>query len=131
MEAFTADDGSGYRQGRIFGKAFRAHRVAWAITHGEWPSYEIDHINGDRSDNRINNLREASRMENARNRGANINSPSGLKGVSWSKSSGKWRARITAGGPENNLGFFDTAEDAHAAYCVAANKLHREFARTE
>lgn len=127
--AFTSDDGSGYRQGRIFGKAYRAHRVAWAITYGAWPDNEIDHINGIRSDNRLVNLRMATRAENQRNTPLSKRNSSGFRGVDWHERTGKWRARITAGGPSIYLGLFGTAEEAHAAYLDAAKKLHREFSR--
>lgn len=128
-EAFTSDDGVGYRQGRIFGKSYRAHRVAWAIYHGAWPADEIDHINGCRMDNRLENLREATREENGRNAGAKITNTSGFKGVSWKKDIGKWRARILVSGVEHSLGVFDCPKEAHQAYSEAARRMHGEFAK--
>lgn len=91
---------------------------------------QVDHINGDGLDNRRANLRLASHAENLRNRRLNANSASGLKGVYWHKSSGRWAAQIQANGQRKRLGFFDTPEAAHAAYCAAAQIHHGEFART-
>lgn len=62
-----AQPSKGYRTGRIKGKNYKAHRAAWAVTHGEWPQGQIDHINGDRSDNRLSNLRAVSQSENGKN----------------------------------------------------------------
>lgn len=112
-------------------KGFRlmAHRVAFAIYHGKWPEKEIDHINGDPTDNRIDNLREASRAENARNYPKPKSNTSGLKGVTWNKASKKWQAAIRINGKSKYLGLFDCAEEAHKAYCEHAEKYHGQFAR--
>lgn len=130
-EAFTAAHGEGYRQGQVFGTPYLAHRVIWAIVYGEWPVNAIDHINMDRSDNRLANLRHTDRGKNNCNRGAQINNTSGFKGVTWDKRSMKWKAQIGAFGKNHYLGLFATAEAAHAAYCKAAKKYHGEFARFE
>lgn len=129
-EAFTAAHGEGYRQGLVFGWPYLAHRVIWAIVYGEWPVNDIDHINMDRSDNRLANLRHATRGENTCNRGAQINNTSGFKGVTWDKRSMKWMAQIGAFGKNHNLGLFATAEEAHAAYRSASQRMHGEFSRT-
>ena len=126
-EAFTADDGAGYRQGSIFDQSFRAHRIAWAISYGVWPQNHIDHINGDKSDNRLCNLRDASRSENMSNSQKRVDNTSGFKGVS--RAAGKWVARIYARGKKHHIGYFDTAEDAAAAYAKASAELHGEFGR--
>lgn len=126
--AFTANL-NGYRQGMVFGRTYYAHRVAWAIHYGEWPEDQIDHINCDRSDNRISNLRKASNTENARNKKLQRNNTSGLKGASWSSRRGKWAATICADRKQRKLGFFDTKEEAHEAYAKASLELHAEFAR--
>ena len=94
---------------------------------GKWPENDIDHINVARGDNRFSNLREATRSENLRNRGAQKNNTSGFKGVSWQKSSRKWDARINIHGKVVHLGYFDDPEDAYQAYCQAAKELHGEF----
>lgn len=88
-----------------------------------------DHINGNTLDNRRENLRIATYMENGRNRGKQANNTSGFKGVSWHKRNRKWWAQIQVDGKHFSLGFFTTPEKAHAIYCEAATKQHREFAR--
>ena len=105
---------------------YRAHHLAWLHFYGEPAQGFLDHMNGDRGDNRIVNLRSATRDQNNQNRA----STSGFKGVSWSKQKQRWRARIQAGGRRIELGRFATPEAAHAAYAKAAAKLHGEFARS-
>lgn len=129
-EAFTAHL-NGYKQGRILGEYASAHRVAWAMHYGSCPDGEVDHINMVRDDNRIVNLRLATPSNNRMNRGSQKNNTSGYKGVFWQKLRGKWMAQIQIDGRAIFLGRYDSKEDAHAAYCEAANKYHGEFARTE
>lgn len=119
---------TGYRQVRVGKALVYAHRLAWAIHHGEWPALALDHINGERDDNRIANLRLASRAENAWNRGAQVNSSHGQKGVTWNGAMKKWCARIMAHGTRRHLGYFDDLNDAARAYEVAARELHGDFA---
>lgn len=119
----------GYRVFSFEGSGYRAHRVIWLIVHGEWPAKHLDHVNGDRADNRLVNLRECGDLQNARNRGKHPRNTSGFKGVSWDSNRGKWIAQIRIGGKRNKyLGRFDSAVEAHAAYCVAAAQYHGEFA---
>lgn len=120
--ALIATNNQGYRWGTIFDKNYRAHRVLWAIVHGDWPSGHIDHINGNRSDNRIINLRDISREENCRNAKRYRNNGSGVQGVGWCKQSGKWRARIRVGGKQISLGKFESLEDAAAVRKVAERR---------
>lgn len=117
-EAFTSFS-NGYRDGRIFDRAYRAHRVVWAIVYGETPSMEIDHIDGDRANNRIENLRLVTGAENQRNKGLNKNNTSGVLGVCWDKGRGKWMARISHKGKAVSLGRFDNKNDAIAARNLA------------
>lgn len=91
------------------------HRVVWALTHGAWPEGEIDHINGDRSDNRLVNLRLVSHSQNMKNSPIKGNNTSGTLGISWHKASRKWHARIYDGGHCHSLGYFADKEAA----CVA------------
>jgi hypothetical protein len=120
---------AGYRIVRIDGKNYRAHRVIWLMAHGDWPEYEIDHINGNRDDNRISNLRHATRLQNAKNVGLSRRNKWGSKGVSWDSLKGSWRADICADGRARFLGNFATIPEARAAYSAAALELHGEFGR--
>lgn len=116
-EAFTAVDGKGYRHGSLDKTYLRLHRVVWAMSHGSWPSGEIDHINGNRLDNRLENLRLVSASENHRNQKQYKNNTSGRPGVSWYKPYAKWRATISVGGGRSkHLGYFDCLEEASAAW---------------
>jgi hypothetical protein len=110
----------------IDGALYRAHRLAWLYITGEWPR-EVDHINGSRDDNRWCNLREATRSENNANSRRGRNNTSGYKGV-WRAASGRWTACITVNYRQIHLGRFDAPEEAHAAYCAAADKHFGEFA---
>jgi len=118
---------TGYIAISIDGHRYQAHRLAWLYVNGKWPSLEIDHINGLRSDNRIANLREASRSENQQNR----KTPSSRKlrhsafmGVSMDKRDGIYFAQIKTNGKTKNLGRFIAQEDAHVAYLKAKREIH-------
>ena len=95
-------------------KHYYAHRLAWRITNGYWPDF-IDHINGDRADNRISNLREVPKQDNHRNMKCFSNSTTKVPGVSFHKQTSKWRAYITVDTKQRSLGCFDAFEDAVAA----------------
>lgn len=127
-QAFTANS-YGYRAGRVDNILYVAHRVIWAIIYGEWPAEDIDHINGDRADNRLANLRAASRSENLCNRGMSPRNTSGHKGVYFDAQSGRWRAHIKKSGRFHFLGSFDLLDEALAARRSAETTLHGEFAR--
>ena len=114
-EALTAVNNYGYRFGTIQGRPYLAHRVLWAMTHGEWPDGDIDHINGDRLDNRLANLRCVSRVENHHNRRLLKGSKSGAPGVQWHRHTGKWIARIKVNYRSHYLGVFDELDAAKAA----------------
>ena len=118
-EAFTSVCG-GYRTGGIKYSGFRAHRVAWAIHYGEWPSNQIDHINGIRTDNRIENLRVVTPQENSRNIKMFNTNTSGVTGVSWVKARGKWMAMISVKGRNKNLGYFQSIDEATAVRAEAS-----------
>jgi hypothetical protein len=120
--AFTAIGWDGYRVGSLTFQGcnvqLRAHRVAWALHYGRWPDCEIDHINRVRSDNRLKNLREASRTENARNRETAAGLPCGVY-----IAGNKYVARIRVDGKRQHLGRFATPAEAGAAYAKAADAL--------
>lgn len=103
---------------------FMAHRLAWLYVHGEWPKHYIDHINGDRFDNRFCNLREATRSENGQNRCLSKNSTSGFMGVTFCPVGGNWVSHICINKKLKHLGYFDTPELAHEAYKQAKAELH-------
>jgi len=127
-EAFTAVF-SGYRVGKIFDVSLRAHRVIWAMQTGEWPISFLDHINGDRADNRIANLRLATPSENARNSSSYRNSTSRFRGVSWHQKAQKWVVQIRAKDTYLYLGLFDCEEHAANVYDAFARIHHGKFAR--
>lgn len=118
----------GYVCVRIGKRHFLGHRIAWAMTHGAWPEFDLDHRDGDPSNNRIANLRPATHANNLRNQRRSKSNTTGFKGVS--RRRGKFRAVIVADGRQHHLGDHATPEAAHEAYTVAAQRLHGEFART-
>lgn len=115
QEALIFSDNKGYRRGHILGRLYRAHRVAWLLHYGSWPSDQIDHINGDPADNRLTNLREVSGAENARNRSMFASNLSGVSGISWSAGYSKWRVRINGNGQTKHIGYFDDFATAISA----------------
>jgi hypothetical protein len=119
---------AGYVQIHHGGNSYLAHRLAWFWVHGEWPS-EIDHANGDRTDNRLENLRLCSRVENTWNMKTPKTNKSGFKGVSFFKPRKKWRATIKIDGKAKTLGYFNDPALAHQAYVDAITKHRGEFAR--
>jgi hypothetical protein len=114
-EAFTCVKNNGYRMGRIDYRAYQAHRVAWALHHGEDPVGEIDHVDHDRANNRAENLRVVSHQDNHRNTTLRKNNTSGAMGVSWFAASKKWSAYLMVDGRKKHLGYFHERADAIAA----------------
>lgn len=125
----TAGHGTfnGYIEVGVCGERWYAHRLAWMHYYGEQPSGPLDHIDGDRTNNRISNLRLASEHLNSGNRGPNKNNRSGFKGVF--RSGNRWAAQISIRGKHTHLGVFDSPEEASAAYQFAAKDVFGEFAR--
>lgn len=112
--AMAAPKRNGYLAGRMGGRSYLQHRIIWKIVYGSEPE-QIDHINGDRTDNRIANLRAASNALNLCNRRLSSNNTSGFNGVYWSNQKGRWAAEVIIDGVKRRLGFFDRIEDAAAA----------------
>ena len=110
---------------------YLAHRLIWLYVYGEWPAGEIDHINGVRSDNRLSNLRVATRSQNSANRPAPKNNTSGVKGVHWHKQSQKWRVSIEVMGKKIERGEFRSLEAASAEFARAAIEYFGEFAHAD
>lgn len=120
-EAFTAKDSRGYGIGTINYGGYYAHRVAWAIYHNAHPEFTIDHIDGNRINNRIINLRDVLSKVNSQNKRIPQNNTTGTVGVYWVKSRNLWRASISTGGKVKTLGQFHSYEDA-----VAVRKMAEE-----
>lgn len=120
---------NGYIYVSVDEKKYLLHRLAWFLFYGEWPKSEIDHIDGDKINNSIANLRLASRAQNEANKKASRANTSGVKGVRWEESRGKWYAYITIDYKMKNLGCFERREDAIAARSLAAKKQHGNFFR--
>jgi hypothetical protein len=113
----------GYGQIMVDKKHYYAHRLAWLYTHGVWPSM-LDHINRDKLDNRIVNLREVTWSQNGQNQTSDPKNTSGYRGVIWEKNRNKWRARIQVNRKLIHIGYFDTVEDAARAYAAGAAIYH-------
>lgn len=117
-EAFAINS-NGYRQGSLFGKKVYAHVIVFAIHHGRWPSGAIDHISGDRLDNRPENLRDVSHIENMRNQPISRASTTGHTGVHFSAKRSRYEAHITISGKTKHLGRYRTISEALAARKLA------------
>jgi len=120
---------AGYLRIRVDIGQYYAHRLAFLYMTGSWPTFDIDHKNGNGLDNRWDNLRSATRSQNMANTKLPLTNTSGYKGVRWDKARGKWRAEIRIKGRSRHLGLFATAEEAHAAYMEKAREVFGEFAR--
>lgn len=119
----------GYHHIMVCGERHFAHRLAWLYMTGEWPSFQIDHVDGDKQNNAWSNLRKASPSDNKANCPAYRTNPTGLKGAYWYPRLAKWVAKIRRDGHLYHLGYFETKEQAHDAYAQAAKAIYREFAR--
>ncbi len=104
-----------YARASIFGRRYYAHRIAWAMFYGAWPEREIDHINGNKHDNRIANLREVTTQENSRNIPVKSNNSSGALGVRWRAHANAWEAYICIDRKYRHIGYFKAKADAIAA----------------
>ncbi len=113
----------GYIRVQVHNRPYRCHRIAWAFTYGDWPEWHIDHINGIRNDNRIENLREVTIGENSLNKKVYRHSSTGISGVNWDEKLGKWRAHITLKNQRHYLGLFTDVNAAADARKAAEKRL--------
>lgn len=112
----------GYRQICTGGRAYQSHRIAVLLVTGKWPEGEVDHLNGNRSDNRWENLRVVSRTQNMRNKSFRTVTKSGHAGIY--RQNNKWRVKVGAGAGQIHIGYFDKIEDAIAARLAAEKALN-------
>lgn len=119
----------GYLSIFVDGRLYLAHRLAWLYVYGEWPIDKLDHINGDRADNRIANLRQATSQQNAANRRKHKNNTSGFKGVRPTRFGIGWEATICVNYVKTQLGTFGCPTAAHFAYVAASRQHNGKFAR--
>lgn len=116
---------SGYTRISVDGVKYGAHRLAWFYAYGVWPSSEVDHKDGQKSNNTIHNLRSTDKTGNQQNiQKARGNSASKLLGVSFHKTTGKWVAQIQANCKKIHIGYFATPEEAYRAYVLKKRELH-------
>jgi hypothetical protein len=123
------NDKFGYLKVEIKEKSYFLHRLAWLYEYGFFPDSHIDHVNGERSDNRICNLRLASRSQNLCNVARTKRNTSGIKNVSFHKESKKWRVVVSVNGKNKSFGLYHDIELAELVASEARNKYHGEFAR--
>lgn len=119
--------GRGYIYVNLYRRCYKAHRMAWLISYGEWPAGAIDHINRDKTDNRLNNLRFATPSQNSINSDVYSSNRSGVRGVTWHAGISKWQAQIGVAGKVVYLGSFDRIEDAAAARADRERQLFGAF----
>ncbi|GGD31569.1 HNH endonuclease [Aureimonas glaciei] len=121
----------GYLAATIQGKGVLVHRLAWRIHYGKWPEQIIDHKDGVKDRNVLDNMRLATDQQNKWNIGKPVTNTTGFKGVTFDAKRAKpWRAMIKQDGKTRHLGSYNTAEEAAAAYDRAANELHEDHAQT-
>lgn len=122
---------SGYQRIDLKSRNFYVHRVAWALHYGVWPDGPIDHIDGNRSNNQIDNLRLVTPSQHSMNRSVQKNNKLGAKGVCFHKPTKKYTAQIHVNRTKKHLGLFNTIEEAKAAYDAAAEKFFGEYRRID
>lgn len=129
-EAFCTFDAKGYPYGFIMNRRVAKHRVVWCLINGEIIG-EIDHIDGDPSHDKIENLRDVTRQANMRNKRTYSRNTSGFRGVYWAKAQNKWRVALSVGGKERHCGYFEKFEDAVAARKKAEKEMgfHKNHGR--
>lgn len=126
--AIGGRNSSGYLTATVFGRGYLLHRLIWQLVHGDVNGKQVDHINGIKTDNRLSNLRAASDQTNSWNKGLRKSKAVPFKGVILDRERGSYRAQIVHDGRKFNLGRYDTAEAAAAAYRRAAIRKFGFFA---
>lgn len=121
--SLSHDNWNTYRQIKIDGKLYFAHRIVWLLHYGVWPDDQVDHVDGDGLNNRVENLRDVTNQDNAKNQRMRRNNTSGITGVFWSKSRNKWVAQIRINGKRNHIGRFDDKAEAAEVYRKTADAL--------
>ena len=116
----------GYVAVNIDKQCIALHRIVWMMQHGEMPTL-IDHIDGNRQNNKIENLRLADRFQNAHNKQMHSNNTSGVKGVYWHQKAKKWKAQVYCHHKKHDLGLFENLEDAEEFIGLARDMLHGQF----
>lgn len=121
----------GRRHIQVKDKQYLAHRLIWLYAYGKFPDGQVDHINGQPLDNRIENLRDVTNQENSKNQKKRCTNTSGYMGVSWHKAADKWQAHIKVDGVQTYLGLFNILEDAAEKYRVTsiAHGYHENHGR--
>lgn len=120
---------SGYRIICLMNKQYMAHRLIWAVYYNKWPDGFLDHVDGNKSNNCINNLRLATRFQNGYNIGPKKISQSGYKNVQWDKDTNKWRVRVRVDGVRHHVGRFEKIDDAINSAKKFMLEYHKEFAK--
>lgn len=117
----------GYWVVRVKGKNYYAHRLVWLLHNGGWPEHQLDHIDGNRANNALSNLRlcPEGQLDNNQNRAKSKNNKSGYTGVCWATKRGAWQAQIKVAKKIKWLGYFASAEKAYEAYCSAKAEHHK------
>ena len=128
-QQFGTFNHDGYRQGVIYGKHYLEHRLVWLLHYGLWPKNQLDHINGIKHNNRIENLRECTQSQNQFNRKGLSGTSSQYKGVSLCKKTRKWRAKAWRHGKEKSLGYFKTELEAAKVYDDFTKEFHGDYHR--
>ena len=119
----------GYTLIGIDGLVYPAHRLAYLWMMGEFPPHEIDHIDGQRANNKWSNLRPVTKSQNQQNSKMRIDNTSGHKGITWNTDRQKWMARVQIGNKRHYLGIYDDLAQAVQAVKTSRSKLHGEFTR--
>lgn len=120
----------GYRQIMVDAKCYFEHMLAWYFATGIWPKNDVDHKNMVRNDNRLSNLREATRSQSNFNKNVRKDSLTGIKGVRWCTQKSKWEAHAGLSGQRIHIGFYDSKEEAKRVRDEFAMPIHKEYFRT-